>query len=428
MSKRVLVVIISVIVLTGAGVLIWQVQNQHARAARLESEILRGLTEEELQLVIKSEAAADPNRIAGIVQSAEKRQAFLGGLREYLALAAQARRDGLVDDPKFVSNTAYKKNLLLADLYKVELNKGQTKSYVVPDEEVEAFWTDPVNEKQFNKDLEVMRAIQTGVAKARGTELAVPKIEGDRLTKIRKEWARAKILSDKAKNDAGFMQRPEIALRLKILETGILANDYLAANWAEKIKPTDQEVADYLASHPEFDVAKKRETANLVLQRARAGEDFFKLAEEFTENRPLRETGGLFENLNKGDMTEEIETVALNLENGQVADQIIETEHGFNIIKLESKQIKKGKNGQDEVKYSIRQILLQNRFEQPRSGNLNITPPFMTAEEIAKAEIEKEKHGRFIQEVVQRNPISLPNDFNVELPKAESLQKAPNSN
>lgn len=36
------------------------------------------------------------------------------------------------------------------------------------------------------------------------------------------------------------------------------------------------EIADYLAVHPEYDVKKKQEKAEMVLRRAQAGEDFSK--------------------------------------------------------------------------------------------------------------------------------------------------------
>ena len=50
----------------------------------------------------------------------------------------------------------------------------------------------------------------------------------------------------------------------------------------------------------------------------------------------------------------------------------------------------------------------------------------MKAEEIAKAEVEKEKRNRFVEEIVQRNQINLPEDFKVDLPEVVTTSPLPN--
>ena len=111
------------------------------------------------------------------------------------------------------------------------------------------------------------------------------------LIKARENWARTRVLSNKAKNDVDFMSRPEIQLRFRVLEAGILSADYLRKHWAKSIKATDQDIAAYLAAHPEYDLNKKREKAGTILKRARAGEDFARLASEFSEDRSTKEQG-----------------------------------------------------------------------------------------------------------------------------------------
>jgi len=420
MSKKSLIIILVLIVVVTGGFFIWRSQDTRAKVEKMESEILKGLTAEEINLVLKSQAVGDDSGVSGIAQTAETRQVFLKGMREYLALAAEARREGLTEDANFKINLEYKKDKLLADLYKAKLSREQGKYYVATEEEIIAVWTNAENEKQFNTDMDTFHAIQTAVAKERGDQKAFQKLQGGSLIKARENWARTKILADKAKADTEFMTKPEIQLRLKIVEAGVLSADYLRKHWAKNIKATSREIADYLAVHPEYDVKKKQEKAETVLRRAQAGEDFSKLAAEFSEDRATKNKGGLFENVEKDTLWAEVENVSRALENGQIAGKLVETNTGYHIVKLENKQIKQEKDGRKTVKYSVRHILLQKNFEDPANNNPEIPSPFITAEEIAITEVEKEKRNRFVEDVIGRNQIVLPEDFTVELPKGET--------
>ena len=292
--KRALVIIISIAVLVGGGFAIWQIQDQSARAAKLEAEILKGLTAEELSAVLKSEALAGRQVIEDMKNNAGKRKLFLKGLKEYLGLAAQARREGFAENENFKINFEYKKRILVADLYKFTISQGKDKLYVVPQKEIDAVWAEPKNGKAFDRDMQALREIRIEDSRLRGKDEPIPELQGESLKKARGKWARTKILSKMAKKDTEFMNQPALSLRYKILEAGILSNDYLRANWAEKIKPTDAEIADYLKEHPEFDVKKKLEKAELVLAKVKAGENFEKLAKEYSEDRASNHRGGFY--------------------------------------------------------------------------------------------------------------------------------------
>lgn len=417
------VIIFFITILTAGGIFfVWQINNEQAKAAKLEAETLKGLTAEEIGLILKSEALADRGAIEQFNENAEKRRLFLKGMHEYLALAAQARREGLVEDEKFKINVEYKKDILLADLYQAKLSDGKTTLYIVPDEEIRAVWANAENENLFTRDMNVLKEIRQEAIDASGAQISELVLDGDALDKVRQKWARTKVLSEKAKADADFMNQSEVSLRLKIVEAGILANDYLRVNWEKRIKATEQEISDYLARHPEYDVNKKKQLAETVLKKAKDGEDFTKLAKEFSEDRKTKDNGGLYEDMNKNVLWAEVETAALGLEKGQIAPAIVESSIGFHIVKLENKQIAKTADGGESVKFSVRHILLQKNFEEPNVKNPDIPPPFMKAEEIAKAEVEKEKREKFLAEVFAKNPISMPQDFSVELPEIKKIQ------
>lgn len=385
----------------------WRVQVARARAEKLESEILKRLSVEDVQLVIKSQAEADPQAAEVVKANSNASQALIKNLSDILGLAAEARREGLAEDTNFKVNVEYKKNSLLQNLYMAKLFKEQGKAFYVP-EEIDAVWDDPANEARFSQDAAALEAIQKVYAASRETSLLNSKPEGKKLEKARREWATTKVFSDKAKADGQFMQRPEVQLRLKIVEAGILAADYLNKHWRADIKATNAEIQAYLAAHPEYDIRKKREKAELVLRRAKAGEDFKKLAEEFSEDRRTKANGGLYENVQQNFLWQQVEESALAIETGQIVDRIVESDTGFHVVKLEGKQITKDKDGRETVRFSLRHVLLQRAFEEPNSSRPDLPPTFLKPEEIAKAEVEKQKYNKLVTSLVARNQISVP--------------------
>ncbi len=72
-----------------------------------------------------------------------------------------------------------------------------------------------------------------------------------------------------------------------------------------------------------------------ILKRARAGEDFAKLAKEFSEDPGSKEKGGEY-TFPRGQMVAEFEAAAFSLNTNQVSD-IVTTQFGYHIIKLSEK-------------------------------------------------------------------------------------------
>src|SRR5687767_8208564 len=96
--KKAVIIFLAVVSAAGAMFFVREFRDERASAAKLEAEILKGLTAQEINLILKSEAAANPSSVAQFKESAEKRRHFLKGIKEYLALAAQARRENLAGD------------------------------------------------------------------------------------------------------------------------------------------------------------------------------------------------------------------------------------------------------------------------------------------------------------------------------------------
>ena len=80
-------------------------------------------------------------------------------------------------------------------------------------------------------------------------------------------------------------------------------------------------------------------TANKVLKRALAGEDFSALAKEFSDDPGSKENGGELGWFGRGQMVSEFEEAAFGLEVGKITPNLVKTDYGYHIIKLEEKRV-----------------------------------------------------------------------------------------
>ena len=81
--------------------------------------------------------------------------------------------------------------------------------------------------------------------------------------------------------------------------------------------------------------AAKRKLAEELLKRARAGEDFAKLAKQYSEDPGSKDKGGEYQ-FPRGQMVPEFEAAAFSLKTNEVSE-IITTQFGYHIIKLSEK-------------------------------------------------------------------------------------------
>lgn len=80
---------------------------------------------------------------------------------------------------------------------------------------------------------------------------------------------------------------------------------------------------------------EKRKLAEDILKRARNGEDFAKLAQEYSEDLGSKDRGGEY-TFPRGQMVPEFESAAFSLKPDQISD-IVTTQFGYHIIKLSEK-------------------------------------------------------------------------------------------
>ncbi len=103
-----------------------------------------------------------------------------------------------------------------------------------------------------------------------------------------------------------------------------------------------------------------------ILDRAKAGEDFAKLATQYTEDPGSKSNGGLYENFGKGQMVKPFEDAAFSVPIGQLSD-IVETQYGFHILQVVDR--KKETRPLEQVKGELEQQLLRSK-RRDQSTNL----------------------------------------------------------
>jgi parvulin-like peptidyl-prolyl isomerase len=134
----------------------------------------------------------------------------------------------------------------------------------------------------------------------------------------------------------------------KSMRESMIIDTYLTDLMQEAITVTDEQVMkayeeDRTASvrhillltqgKSDEEKAELRKKMEGLLVRARAGEDFAALAEEFSEDPGSRENGGLYEDFGRGRMVKPFEDASFAVAVGGISD-IVETDYGYHIIKV----------------------------------------------------------------------------------------------
>ncbi|MBI4686852.1 MAG: peptidylprolyl isomerase [Nitrospirae bacterium] len=149
------------------------------------------------------------------------------------------------------------------------------------------------------------------------------------------------------------------AVRSNVFVTDKEVADYYNANKEKYTKAESIRIRQILFNLPKEKAQKARleATAQEILKRLRAGEDFAKLAEEFSDD-PSKKFGGDLGYINRGSILKEMEDVAFGLKEGEVSSPFW-SQKGLHIIKLEHRL---DPSNPEKAKSEIKEILYEKAF------------------------------------------------------------------
>jgi parvulin-like peptidyl-prolyl isomerase len=334
-----------------------------------------------------------PEARAQLAGSAEERKNFATDIRRMLAAAEEAKAAGYLARPELKLQTELARGFVIAQAYfRQQQAAGATgPEQVVTAAEIDAFYKEAATAPQF----EAFVQDYSKNSSLRGAPVPEEARKG-----LREHYGRVMVAMRKGVA-AGLDRDRQTRLVIQLQQAKLLAGAYTKET-AARFRPAPAEVDAYVAAHPELDTKAQRAKIEGILQRARAGEDFVKLADEFTEDPSGKGKGGDLGWFGRGMMVKPFEETAFALKPGEVSG-VVETVFGYHIIKLDERRTQ---GAGEEV--HARHILIQFPPASRGQGGQRVSP-----REQAASAVEEEKRNRALDDAAARLHIQVAEDYPV---------------
>lgn len=378
-------------IIFAAGLVFWQVKAGRGGAVNLSADDMAKIVE-----------SFPPQAQAQLAGDKEARKDFAKDLRELLALSEEARSAGFAERPDMQRQLNLARSVIIGQNYLEEQGKKSqgAPAPVIAQADIDAFLKEPGQEQKFEEFVTD--------AKARSPQAA--NLPDAQKQQLKQQWAQIMIAERRGRQE-GLDKDRRVQLQIMLQEARTLANQYAKEKLVEQIKATEPEIEAYIAKHPELDPAKARGQADEILKRVRAGEDFAKLAGEYSSDPGSKTKGGDLGWFGHGQMVKPFEDAAFAMQPGQISD-VVESDFGYHIIKVEERGMKPGPDGKPEEQVHARHILIGKGSKQSNPFAAPQTP-----HDTAKAAVEQEKQKKIIDEIVQRSRVTVAEDFPVKKPE-----------
>ncbi len=436
-------ILLLVILGIGGGLVFWKnkVGGSHASGS------FNSITKQEIEMLLGDLAKVNPMVLKRFEQDPEEKKKQLDNLKQLLAFASQAQKEGLSNDPTNRQELENIRSEVAAVNYDKEINKdkGPMPPFgFISEEQVNAFWgqgeqpakgffasfKDKIGLGEEDREVEFQKFLDSKISVLKGSnpQMKDREVSEEERTQARDFFAKIEIYEHEFDQKVGSGELPKefgekVNLQIKLQQAQFLARLY-SEKLAEKVKVTDEDIAKYVAEHPELSSAEKKAKAEEVLARAKAGEDFAALANEFTEDPGNKDPkgeaqGGIYKDVIKGKMVKPFEDAALALEPGQVSPNLVETDFGYHIIKLERKGEGKDTAGQPTETYDARHILFSTSYKDPADPEGREMP----VKAYVRNKLETEKEKQLLDNIVASNNVKVPEDFDVPQVSEEQIQE-----
>ena len=432
-KNSLLITLIVALIVVGVGVGAYFLLTRESSAKGYTP--VTSLSKEEMTLLVKD---LPPEAIQQLTAQPEKKAEIAKNLTDMFTVANRAAKEGLGQEDYFKREMDNISTEITAIVYDRAINKdkGPMPPFGnITDEQIKQFYagtdgsqgildkiglgnnTAKAREKAFetylNNKIEFFK--KTGAVKDDRD------ISEDEKKQARDYFAKTRLYAAEARNKSGELGpdfKRKVDLQTKVQQAQMLAQLYQKDVLGKKLEVTDADVEQYIAAHPELDdSAAKKKKAEEVLQKAKNGEDFAKLAEEYSEDPGSKSKGGLYENIAEGSFVPEFEKATFALEPGQITPELVKSDFGYHIIKLIKKGEKEQPDGSTKKTFDARQILISTMKHDEESGR------DVPLKDFVKAILVKEKQEQIKQEMQGASQVQVAADFELPQLTPEQLQK-----
>ena len=338
------------------------------------------LTAADLTLIAQDQPAELQKKFA---TDESARRSFAKDVHGLLAVADEARRAGFADRANIKRQLDFVQAQVISELYFATHNEEVT------DAEIEALFKEQGRDAWFEELLAAAKDVNQ-------------EITAEEKADVKKKVGRV-LIGDRRGVAAGINKTRKLELQILLERARILASSYSEEVLREKIKASEAEIDAYLSTHPDMSEQKLRDQADAILKRLREGEDFAKLARQYSTDSN-RDKGGDLGWFGRGQMVLEFENATYSLKPGQISE-VVKTAFGYHIIKLEDRR-KVRKKGVLEEEVRARHILINDP-----SAN-----PFQPPRDRVREALETEKAEKIVDEIIRRSNVTVAQDFSVSSP------------
>lgn len=355
-----------------SGMLFVQCSSSSPKTIKLTAQDMQTIFQELLPPQQQQQIASDP----------EEKKKLVSEIKKLLAVAQVAEQENYAERAELKAQLSFQLDRALNDAYRKKNPDAK-----VPEEEVNAYYAS--HPKDFDDFLQ-------------GNPRAAQQAQGPQRDELKKQLGEFKVIAQRARNE-GLDRENLTRLQILLSRSQALAGAYLG----DLQKNADQLVADadieqYYRDHPsDFDEirvrhilistqpapegedegdakdAKDKKPASkpktltkdealkktqALLERARKGEDFAKLASENSDDPGSKDKGGEYDFFARGKMVPEFDKAAFALKPGEISEPV-ETQFGFHIIKLEERRTAASPDSDQKVRQQITEKLKQEKIE-----------------------------------------------------------------